>query len=67
MTFYLLHLKDYPIYDQLKLEEALLRCDTRNFCIFNEGSSPAIVMGISGQVEKLVDPKKTGRKRASHH
>ena len=58
MTFYLIQLKHYPIYQQLQLEEALLRCDVRNFCILNEGSSPAIVMGISGQLEQLVDPKK---------
>ncbi len=58
MTFYLLHLKNYPIYQQLQLEEALLRCDNRNFCILNEGASPAIVMGISGQVKQLVDPQK---------
>ncbi len=62
MTFYLLHLKNYPIFDQLQLEEALLRADTRNFCIFNEGSSPAIVMGISGQIEKLIDQKKMAQK-----
>lgn len=62
MTFHILHLKNYPIYKQLQLEEALLRCDTRNFCILNEGSSPAIVMGISGQVEKLVDSKKQAEK-----
>ncbi len=58
MTFYLIHLKNCPIFKQLQLEESLLRCDTRNFCILNEGSSPAIVMGISGQMEQLVDTKK---------
>ena len=55
MTFYLLHLKNYPIYQQLQLEEALLRCDERNFCLINEGSPPAIVMGISGKPEELID------------
>ncbi len=53
----LLHLKGYPIFKQLQLEEALLRLDTRTFCIINEGSSPAIVMGISGKPEELVSPK----------
>lgn len=50
----LLHLKNYPIYKQLQLEEALLRADDRNFCIINEGSAPAIVMGISGKPEELI-------------
>lgn len=58
MTFYLIQLKHYPIYQQLQLEEALLRSDVRNFCILNEGSSPAIVMGISGEAKQLVDQKK---------
>lgn len=55
MTLHLLHLSRYPIYEQLFLEEALLRTDTRNWCIINEGSPPAIVMGISGKKEELVD------------
>ena len=53
--FKLLHLKSYPIYDQLLLEEKLLRANTDNWCIINEGSSPAIVMGISGKKEELID------------
>ena len=52
---HLLHLKGFSILDQLRLEEALLRADARNFFLLNEGSTPAIVMGISGQVEELVD------------
>lgn len=45
----LLHLQKVPILRQLLLEEALLRADTRNWCIINNGTSvPAIVMGISG-------------------
>jgi lipoate---protein ligase len=55
MTFHFLHLSQYPIYDQLLLEEALLRTDARNWCIINEGSPPAIVMGISGKKEELID------------
>ena len=51
----LIHLKNCPIYRQLQIEEALLRLDDRNFCIINEGSSPAIVMGISGKAEELID------------
>lgn len=52
---HLLLLNQFLIYDQLQLEEALLRADDRNWCILNCGSSPAIVMGISGVQEKLVN------------
>lgn len=58
---HILHLKNFPIFEQLKLEEALLRLDTRNFCIINEGSPPAIVMGISGKAEELIDKDKLSR------
>jgi len=50
----LLHLSGYSIYDQLRLEEQLLRQDNRNFCLLNVGSPPTIVMGISGKAEALV-------------
>jgi lipoate-protein ligase A len=32
-----------------------LRADDRNFCIINQGSPRAIVMGISGDMERLLD------------
>ncbi|MBS0629564.1 MAG: lipoate--protein ligase family protein [Verrucomicrobia bacterium] len=54
----ILHLKNYPIFKQLQLEEALLRLDTSNYCIINEGSPPAIVMGISGNRQELIDDSK---------
>jgi lipoate-protein ligase A len=47
-------LQNVPIFEQLQLEEALLRADTRNFCLVNTGSSRAIVMGISGKPEELI-------------
>lgn len=53
--FHLIHLKSTPIFTQLQIEEALLREDTRNFCLINEGSPPAIVMGISGKTNELID------------
>lgn len=53
---YLLQLQGCPIFQQLQLEEALLRADQRNWCLLNEGTPPAIVMGISGKVEELIDP-----------
>jgi lipoate-protein ligase A len=53
-VWHLLQFKHLPILDQLRLEEALLRVDQRNWCLINEGSPPAIVMGISGQPDELV-------------
>jgi len=52
---YLIELQNTSILEQLQLEEALLRADDREWCIINTGSSPAIVMGISGQPERLLD------------
>lgn len=43
----LLVLKHHSILEQLQLEEKLLRGDERNWCILNQGTSPAIVMGLS--------------------
>lgn len=51
-------LKGAPIIQQLRLEEALLRSETGNFCIINQGSTPAIVMGVSGKPESLLDVEK---------
>lgn len=53
-----LFLERIPIYEQLKVEEALFRADLRNWCIINIGSPPAIVMGISQKLEEVVDEKK---------
>lgn len=62
MMFHILHLKNCPIFTQLQIEEALLRLDTRNICIINEGSDPAIVLGISGKVDELVDQERWSKK-----
>ena len=41
---------------QLRLEEALLRVDSGNWVIVNDGApSPAVVLGISGRPHRLVD------------
>jgi len=53
--FNLLNLVQVPIFQQLQIEEALLRADTGNWCILNRDSPAAIVMGISGIQEKLID------------
>ncbi|MBP9841592.1 MAG: lipoate--protein ligase family protein [Simkaniaceae bacterium] len=52
----LLHFEQKPILDQLLLEEALLRANQDNWALINEGSSKAIVMGISSKAEEWVSP-----------
>jgi lipoate-protein ligase A len=47
--FYFLKLEALAIFEQLQIEEALVRADDRNWVIVNRGSAPAIVMGISGK------------------
>jgi len=56
-TLRIVHLSHWSILDQLQLEEALLRADQGNWCVINQGTSPAVVMGISGKAEKLVHPE----------
>ena len=51
----LLNLHRYPIFDQLQLEEVLLRTDKRNWCLINIGSPPAVVMGRTQKPEEVVD------------
>ncbi|ETV94887.1 hypothetical protein H310_11542 [Aphanomyces invadans] len=52
----LLRLQGVPIFEQLKLEEALFRVDPHNWFIWNERTkSTNIVMGISGKPERLLD------------
>ena len=50
----LVSLKDTPILQQLAMEEALLRCDHENWCIINEGSPSAIVMGIGSKIDDVI-------------
>ena len=58
VVFHLLTFKNMPIFEQLQIEEALLRADNRNWCILNVGSPPAVVMGISGKQNQLINPAK---------
>lgn len=51
---HVVRLERNPILQQLQAEEALLRADSRNWCLLNRGSPPAIVMGISGKAEQLI-------------
>lgn len=52
--FHSVCLEGMSIFDQLQLEEALFRADTRSWCLWNRGVSPAIVLGISSQVEETL-------------
>ncbi len=58
MKLNLILLSHTPIFEQLKLEEALLRTSEENFWILNYGSSRAIVMGSSGKKEELINLEK---------
>lgn len=52
----LVRAKGLPILQQLHLEERLLRTTSHNWCIVNDGTdAPTIVMGVSGQPEKLIE------------
>lgn len=51
----LIQLDHIPIFEQLQIEEALLRADSENWCLINYGSPPAIVMGISAKIPEVVD------------
>jgi len=54
---HLVRLRNTPIFKQLQYEEALIRADKRNWCLLNDGSTEAIVMGISGKPEELIDER----------
>ncbi len=54
MTYQLIRLENTPIQDQLAIEEDLLRNSTDNHILINSGTTPAIVLGISGKEEELV-------------
>ena len=46
-----------PIVRQLRIEEALLRATTDNWCLVNDGAAaPAAVLGLSGRVPCLQRP-----------
>lgn len=59
----LLKLNRVPILEQLRLEEALLRADEENWCLISTGAPDAIVMGISGKAEQLLDLERVQQDR----
>lgn len=50
---HLVQTRGLSIFSQLQLEEALVRTDDHLWCLVNEGSPPAIVLGISGQLDEV--------------
>lgn len=58
----LLQLPQLPVLQQLRIEEALLRADDSNWLILNHGSTEAIVMGISGKPELLINTDKLSQR-----
>jgi lipoate-protein ligase A len=54
-TLHWIDLRGVSIFEQLQLEEMLLRTDPRSFCLVNQGSLRSIVLGISSKPEELVD------------
>ena len=57
-----IQLERCTILEQLRIEEALLRADDRNWCLFHQNPHEAIVMGISAQPEQVVDFSKWHQK-----
>lgn len=53
-----LQLTNMSIHEQLLLEEYLMKQTPDNWVILNDGSQPAIVMGISGKAHELIDTEK---------
>ncbi|MEN9654736.1 MAG: hypothetical protein RL235_848 [Chlamydiota bacterium] len=53
-TLHWIELKGVSIFEQLQIEEALLRADERNVCIVNQGSPRAIVMGQTAEPESVI-------------
>ncbi|NGX27942.1 MAG: putative lipoate-protein ligase A [Candidatus Anoxychlamydiales bacterium] len=52
-----IHTKKLNISDQLKLEEHLLRHSDESYCLINDGTSKAVVLGISNDIKALVKNK----------
>ncbi len=54
MTVNILTFEHLPIFDQLRMEEGLLRTSKENWVIINQGSPKAIVMGVSTKPEEVI-------------
>lgn len=52
---HIVDLRGLTIFEQLQIEEALLRTDKESWVLLNTAAPPAIVMGISGKPERLLN------------
>ena len=57
MKLNFLTLKRTPIFEQLQLEEALLRTNQENWCIINTDVPPSIVLGVSAKPHLVINPE----------
>ena len=51
----LVYTQNLNVFDQLTLEEYLLKNYNDSFCLINEGTSPAIVLGSSNKAKDLIN------------
>lgn len=49
--------ENYPIFEQLQIEEYLFRASSKDYLLINYGSSDAIVLGRTNCVDQLIDNK----------
>ena len=54
-TLHIIQTERLHVFEQLRLEEAILRGSNLNLCLINRGSPRSIIMGISGRPELLLD------------
>ena len=54
-TLHIVLTQGLSIFQQLRLEEALLRTDDRNWFLWNQGSPAAVVLGINGVLDELLE------------
>lgn len=55
VTSYFIFTENFPIFDQLVLEEGFLRTTKNNLIWINLGSPPSCVLGISSKVEEMLN------------
>jgi lipoate---protein ligase len=60
---HLIHTERLHVFEQLQIEEAVLRGTDINLCLINQGSPLAIVMGISGTPQQGLDVTKVKEDR----
>jgi lipoate---protein ligase len=62
-TIHVVYLDPCSIFEQLQVEEALLRTSSANYCLFMEGTCEAIVLGLSSDLTSHVDLQKVQERK----